>query len=188
MHAMQYEITLPADYDMDIVRERVATRGRALDGHPGLAFKAYLIRERGTAGSPVNQYAPFYLWHDPGALTGFLRGSGFRGLSADFGRPAVRNWHGLALEPGPAQGAAPRAAERLTYAIGEDEDAAERVERALEETREAAREPGTHSVVLGLDPHRWELARLVLLEGRREERGASQGARYEVLHLSEGTR
>ena len=26
MHAMQYEITLPADYDMKIIRERVATR------------------------------------------------------------------------------------------------------------------------------------------------------------------
>ncbi|WP_271217829.1 DUF4865 family protein [Streptosporangium carneum] len=28
---MQYEITLPADYDMGIIRRRVETRGRALD-------------------------------------------------------------------------------------------------------------------------------------------------------------
>jgi hypothetical protein len=61
MHAMQYEITLPADYDMEIIRERVATRGAALDDFAGLGLKAYLIRERGVDGSPVNQYAPFYL-------------------------------------------------------------------------------------------------------------------------------
>jgi len=29
MIAMQYEIALPADYDMEIIRERVRTRGQA---------------------------------------------------------------------------------------------------------------------------------------------------------------
>ena len=47
MHAMQYEIPLPADYDMGIIRHRVATRGSALDDWAGLGVKAYLIRERG---------------------------------------------------------------------------------------------------------------------------------------------
>lgn len=47
MHAMQYEITLPADYDMDVIRHRVATRGHLLDDFPGLGIKAYLMRERG---------------------------------------------------------------------------------------------------------------------------------------------
>ncbi len=36
MYAMQYEITLPADYDMGIIRARVATGGNALDDLPGL--------------------------------------------------------------------------------------------------------------------------------------------------------
>ena len=35
MHAMQYEITLPADYDMEIIRKRVATKGHLLDDFPG---------------------------------------------------------------------------------------------------------------------------------------------------------
>lgn len=47
MHAMQYEITLPSDYDMGIIRDRVATRGHLLDTFPGLGVKAYLMRERG---------------------------------------------------------------------------------------------------------------------------------------------
>ncbi|MEU6409281.1 DUF4865 family protein [Microbispora sp. NPDC046933] len=71
---MQYEITLPADYDMAITRERVATCGHALDDRAGLGLKAYLIGERGAAGSPVNQYAPFYLWQDAGRMGEFLVG------------------------------------------------------------------------------------------------------------------
>ncbi|MEV7966178.1 DUF4865 family protein [Sphaerisporangium sp. NPDC088356] len=58
---MQYEITLPADYDMAIIRHRVATKGTALDGFRGLGLKAYAIRQRGFGGSPVNQYVPSYL-------------------------------------------------------------------------------------------------------------------------------
>lgn len=52
MHAMQYEITLPADYDMGIIHDRVATRGALLDTFPGLGLKAYCVRERGVDGSP----------------------------------------------------------------------------------------------------------------------------------------
>ncbi|SCD81378.1 protein of unknown function, partial [Streptomyces sp. SolWspMP-sol7th] len=58
MHAKQYEITLPADYDMGVIRRRVAVGGHVLDDRPGLGLKAYVIRERGVEGSPVNQYAP----------------------------------------------------------------------------------------------------------------------------------
>lgn len=60
MLAMRYAITLPADYDMGIIHDRVATKGPLLDDFPGLGVKAYLVRERGEHGSPVNQYAPFY--------------------------------------------------------------------------------------------------------------------------------
>ncbi|MFD7737514.1 DUF4865 family protein [Kitasatospora sp. NPDC059800] len=105
MHAMQYEITLPADYDLGIIRKRVADKGHLLDAHPGLGLKAYLVRERGRDGSPVNQYAPFYLWRTAEGMNSFLWGPGFRGLSADFGRPAVRHWLGAGL----AHGAVPDA-------------------------------------------------------------------------------
>src|SRR3954471_3200474 len=97
---MQYEITLPADYDMGIIRKRVADRGHLTDAFPGLALKAYLVRERAAdaswpkAHSTVNQYAPFYLWRTSEGMNSFLWGPGFRGLSADFGRPPVRHWLG----------------------------------------------------------------------------------------------
>ncbi len=47
---------------MGVIRERVATRGAAMDAFPGLGLKAYGIRERGVRGARVNEYAPFYLW------------------------------------------------------------------------------------------------------------------------------
>ena len=58
MLAMQYTFTLPADYDMDIIRQRVTTKGPAVDGFPGLGFKAFLYTRRGDHG-PENLYAPF---------------------------------------------------------------------------------------------------------------------------------
>ncbi|MFD4475235.1 DUF4865 family protein [Streptomyces sp. NPDC058471] len=100
MHAMQYEITLPADYDMGIIRNRVADKGHLLDKYPGLGAKAYLIRERGADDSPVNQYAPFYLWNTPEGMNSFLWGPGFQGIVDDFGRPEVQHWGGVAFAEG----------------------------------------------------------------------------------------
>jgi len=72
MIAMQYEITLPADYDMQIIRDRVGATGHLLDSYPGLGVKAFLIRQRGVDGATSNQYAPFYLWADAAGAASFL--------------------------------------------------------------------------------------------------------------------
>jgi hypothetical protein len=181
MHAMQYEITLPADYDMRIIRERVATRGPALDGFPGLGLKAYLIRERGAWSSPVNQYAPFYLWESPAGMNRFLwGGGGFQGIVADFGRPAVRHWTGVALEHGPERGSVPRVATRRTERLPAEQDPAVAVERALSGL--SSRTPGVHSSALAVDPHAWELVHFTLWT--RDPAPGTPGVRYEVLHLS----
>jgi hypothetical protein len=42
--AMQYRFALPADYDMAIVERRIAEKGPALDGWPGLRAKALSFR------------------------------------------------------------------------------------------------------------------------------------------------
>ncbi|MEV7802939.1 DUF4865 family protein [Microbispora sp. NPDC088329] len=182
---MQYEITLPAGYDMTIIRERVATRGHALDDRAGLGLKAYLIRERGVAGSPVNQYAPFYLWNDAGRMGEFLvGGGGFQGIVADFGRPVVRHWTGLAVEAGPARRAAPLAASRRLTPMPASADPAEQVAGALAELRDLAGADGLHTAALAVDPHHWTLLTYALWE--REVPGVHGDAeRYEVLHLSE---
>ncbi|MGW7351209.1 DUF4865 family protein [Streptomyces sp. NPDC054784] len=197
MHAMQYEITLPADYDMGVIRDRVATRGHLLDGAPGLGLKAYAVRERGRDGSPVNEYAPFYLWDDPAALTGFLRGPGFDALSGDFGRPSVRDWHTVAREHGSARAEPPNRAERTVRTLRPDTPLDPQLTEATEALRRTARADGVHTAALGLDPYRWELVRFVLrsgppapdADGGDRPYGAPDAPteRYTVLHLSEGT-
>ncbi|WP_406111646.1 DUF4865 family protein [Kitasatospora purpeofusca] len=198
MHAMQYEITLPADYDMRTVRRRIATKGPLLDSWPGLGLKAYLVRERGLDGSPVNQYAPFYLWRTTEGLNSFLLGPGFRALCADFGRPAVRHWIGAGLRRGPGaegpaaegpgpegpgpdapSGPGPVAATRLTERLPEGADPAEAVERALAELPD---HPDLHTAAVALDPARWELLRIALW--RAGAPAGAPGTRYRVHHLS----
>ncbi|MGW6912651.1 DUF4865 family protein [Kitasatospora sp. NPDC054939] len=176
MHTMQYEFTLPAGHDMGTIRRRVADKGPLTDDFPGLAYKAFLIRERGVDGSPVNQYAPSYLWRTGDGMAAFLTGPGFRTLCADFGRPAVRHRPALGFRPGPAVGLAPRAALRTTTALSEDADLT-----ALPDGSEFADGPGLHSTTLSLDTERWELVRLSLWHGDAPD---LPGVRYQVLHLS----
>jgi Domain of unknown function (DUF4865) len=55
MHAMQYRVTLPADYDMGIIRTRIEKKESGFDTFPGFDIKAFLIREAGVDGSPINE-------------------------------------------------------------------------------------------------------------------------------------
>ncbi|MEU3502049.1 DUF4865 family protein [Streptomyces hundungensis] len=176
MHAMQYEMTLPADYDMEIIRRRVATRGHLLDDFPGLGLKAYLIRER-DAGSPVNSYAPFYLWATPEGMNSFLWGPGFQGIVDDFGRPPVQHWAGLSYVEGPARGAVPRSATRLRVPVPEGVEPARFVAREVSR----APAPGVVASAVAVDPSRWELVRFTLWD---QAAAPAEGDVFEVLHVS----
>jgi len=181
VHAMQYEVTLPADYDMDVVRARVARVGHALDDWEGLGFKAYLMRERGMWGSPVNQYAPFYLWNTVRGMNSFLWGGGFQGLSDDFGRPVVRQWTGLAYDEGGAAGAPARVAVRERRPVPEGAVAGEAAEEAVRETARIAARDGAVCAAAAVDTARWELVLFSLWAGDTPE---ADGDVFRVLHLS----
>ncbi|MFI8962504.1 DUF4865 family protein [Streptomyces sp. NPDC053493] len=182
MHALQYEITLPADYDMEIIRKRVATRGHLLDDFPGLGLKAYLMRER-EDGSPVNQYAPFYLWAAPEGMNAFLWGPGFQGIVNDFGRPVVQHWPGVAYAEGPAAAAAPRAATRRREPLPEGVAPADAVTDALARHAREAAADGAVASALAVDPRHWELLSFTLWATGDVPDDA--GDRFQVLHLSE---
>lgn len=182
MHAMNYRITLPADYDMGIIRHRVAAKGPLLDDFPGLGQKAYLIRERGVDGSPVNQYAPFYLWNTPEGMNSFLWGPGFQGLVNDFGRPVVEHWTGLGFFRGPAFDTVPRAAGRRARPIAPGTEPAAVIAGALEEAEALTALPGLHSAALVVDPRHWELLRFTLWEDEAPDEPGEE--RHQVLHLS----
>lgn len=72
MIATQYKITLPNDYDMNIIRERVRNNGFKTDGFDDLKFKLYLITEKGINRNLQNSYSPLYLWKDTNGLNKFL--------------------------------------------------------------------------------------------------------------------
>lgn len=187
MHAMNYRITLPADYDMKIIRRRVETKGHLLDGFPGLGLKAYLIRERGVDGSPVNEYAPFYLWNTERGMNSFLWGPGFQGLVDDFGRPVVQHWTGLGFARGPAFARTPRTATHRARPLGPGDAHAAVVDRALADLAEQAARPGVHSAAVAIDPRHWELLHFTLREdGAPAQEAPVDGSedRFQVLHLS----
>jgi hypothetical protein len=179
MYAMQYELALPTDYDMGIIRERVRVNGHRLDAFAGLGLKAYLIRE----GAPGNAYAPFYLWQKVDAMGEFLwGGAGFERIIASFGRPRVRHWTGVAFTPGPALSAVPASATRDIRPLPPGGDLTAEVATAVAALRADAGRPDVHSTAIGIDPYHWELVRFTLW---LDDSPASEpGDRFEVLHLS----
>jgi hypothetical protein len=183
MQLMQYEITLPSDYDMGIIRRRVATRGSRTDDFAGLGVKAYLMRERGRHGSPVNQYAPIYLWAELTGMNEFLFGPGFNGIRTDFGRPAVRSWHGIAFCDGPESASVPMAATRTLESIDPSRSLQDLVARLVDETVVAAKRPGVNGIATGVDPSTWQLVRLTMWTDRVPD--GVPGEHYSVLHTSQ---
>ncbi|WP_413993465.1 DUF4865 family protein [Labrys okinawensis] len=182
MYAMHYAITLPTDYDIGIIRERIATKGPLLDNLPGLGLKAYLVRERGVAGSPVNQYATFYLWASAEGMGGFLWGGrGFGSIVSSFGRPPVRHWTGAACLNGTVPLSAATAATIREEAMLPDIDPSIAVSSALQEAAARARQPGVCLSALAVDPQSWQVVHFALWAG---EPASDAGTRYEVGHIS----
>ncbi|TDU90030.1 uncharacterized protein DUF4865 [Kribbella voronezhensis] len=181
MYAMQYEINLPTDYDMGIIRHRVETLGNRTDDFDGLGIKAYLVQDRAN-GAMVNQYAPFYLWNDPAGMSRFLWGGGFfTGICKSFGRPLVSHWTGVEVRPGEAVDQPALAATKHVQLLPPDVDPAEPVAAAVSLLEKTVGLEGVHSSAIAVDPSRWELVHFTLWSG---EPGIVPGTRYQVLHLS----
>lgn len=97
MIIMQYGFTLPADYDMSKIEQRIQNNGAMLDGFPGLLFKAFTFSRRDDASlaAEENRYAPLYVWKNAEAMTRFLQSPGFRRLTQDFSWPQINTWLAL---------------------------------------------------------------------------------------------
>jgi len=96
MIIMHYRFTLPADYDMGIIVQRIRLNGARMDDFPGLVAKAYLYACREDDGASENRYAPLYFWQGAKDMQRFLQSPGFATLVRDFGWPVIESW--LALE------------------------------------------------------------------------------------------
>jgi hypothetical protein len=185
MIAMQYSINLPADYDMAIIRRRIADKGHLLDSLPGLVLKAYAYSMRSDGELPArdNLYAPFYVWSDSDGMNAFLCGPGFAGLARDFGRPVVRTWS--VWQAGFAEDAtAAKSATREVVALP--------VHAALDECRQTetadvrtAMADGALAAVVAFDPGNWTLVRFRLWPDLRAEHAGDAGQSYRVGHVSQ---
>ncbi|MCH8622234.1 DUF4865 family protein [Undibacterium sp. TS12] len=158
MLAMQYNFILPADYDMGIVRQRIASKGHMLDSFPGLAFKAYLHASKGhePTASSHNVYAPFYLWNDNEGMNNFICGDGFKAVSQAFGWPAVQQWsvwHSHVDE----QVRSAKFATRQIRKIEAYTDLAALRKHETETAKKQIWQDGLLASVLAFDPNAWTL-------------------------------
>ncbi len=154
-----YPINLPTDYDMGIIRERVRTRGSALDDREGLVMKAYCVREAGVDGATGNQYAPFYLWADTAAAGQFhWGGTGFSGIVRDFGRPAVLTWLPVAVTTGGASKAEVTHARLRTWSIPRAADLEQAAGELIAKVKSNHGDPDVQLAVAGINPTSWEIA------------------------------
>lgn len=187
MIAMQYVFTLPADYDMGIIRRRIADKGHFTDKLPGLVFKAYLHADKaaGELAAADNRYAPFYLWDSVEGMNSFLCGPGFQALTASFGWPVVNTWQVWRhIEQGTLPEAAYATIERLPIkahtALG-----GLQADESAHAWRVAAL-PGALAVVAGYEPGRWTLVRMALWRDLPPAELMACSATYQVGHVSTG--
>ncbi|MCJ2049947.1 DUF4865 family protein [Methylobacterium sp. J-070] len=171
----RYRHRLPADYDMDRIRDRIAARGPLWDDAPGLVFKAFTVEDR-NRGAAANAYASLYLWRDPAAAAEFFAGPAFGAVIETFGRPRTDLWLPFAVSRGPASGARSLAIAERTLPADADLAAERRAE--AEQGAALSAQPDVLAVVSGLDPAGWRLVRFVL------RAGMPTAGTAEIVHLA----
>ncbi|GAU04606.1 DUF4865 family protein [Burkholderia stabilis] len=180
MLAAYYVHRLPADYDLDIIRNRVRERGRLWDDTPELVFKGFLLREAGRYGATENGYASLYLWRNDRAFAGFVTDGRYRVVTGSFGRAPIDVQVALDARKGSASTGRFARLEALDIPADADLDAT--LAREITRNREAAARPGVVAAAVSLDPLRWRLTRILVSEHEPDDGGA--GTVYQVLHLA----
>ncbi|MBR8158308.1 DUF4865 family protein [Burkholderia cenocepacia] len=175
-----YVHRLPADYDLDIIRNRVRERGRLWGDTPDLLFKGFLLREAGRHGATENGYASFYLWRNEQAFARFVTDGRYRVVTDSFGRAPIDTQVALDARKGGASTG--RFARLETIEIPADVDLDAALAREIARNREAAARQGVVAVAVSLDPLRWRLTRTLVTEHEPDDGGA--GTVYQVLHLA----
>ncbi len=176
-----YAHRLPADYDIDIIRNRAGARGHLFDAIAELYFKAFLLRERGRFGASQNEYSSLYLWRRDDGFRDFLVDGRTRSVTDSFGRPQIETRFVLDAHRGEAKNA--RFLYRQQQDIPGDTDLTSAFAEEIARNREAAGRPGMVAAAVGVDAQTWTFTRVLLSE--REPAGSTQGTAYQVLYLAQ---
>jgi hypothetical protein len=180
MLVSQYLHRLPAGFDLGQIRDRATTRGPDWDRHPNLAFKAFLLRERGRYGAEASAYSSLYLWQDAVGLGAFVTDDWFRFVTDSFGRPRIETWIPFDVRIGRAMPV--RSAWREEVAILPDADLPRIAARERERNQALAARPDIRASVVALDVANWRVARFALsaeVPAARED-----AVVYEVAYLA----
>ena len=173
-----YAHRLPADYHVDIIRNRARARGHLFDAIPELYFKAFLLRERGRLGANQNEYSSLYLWRKDEGFRDFLVDGRTKSVTDSFGRPAVETR--LVLDAHKGSGEAARFLYRQDEDISPDTDLTSAFAGEIARNREAAQQPGVIAAAVGVDAQNWKFSRVLLSEKEVSGRGTA----YQVLYLA----
>jgi len=175
-----YAHRLPADYDVDIIRNRAAARGHLFDATSELYFKAFLLRERGRFGAIANEYSSLYLWRKDEGFRDFLVDGRTKSVTDSFGRPQIETR--FVLDALKGDGKEARFLFKQERDIPLDADLTSAFAEEIARNREAVREAGVVAAAVGVDAQRWKFSRVQVLE--REPSGSEQGTAYQVLYLA----
>lgn len=186
MIAMQYSFVLPTDYDMNIIRHRITSKGHFLDQCPDLLFKAYLYacKSDQTSGIQDNLYAPFYLWKNMTGMEDFLCSNGFKGVTDAFGRPSVTVWIPWVNHVTPASSRATHAT-KTTIMLPSDSILAKVREQENSAAEALLQYQGAIAVVIAFDPTAWSFVRFCLWEHTENIPKDAATLLYQVGYLSE---
>lgn len=182
MYAMQYQVALPTDYDMEIIRERVRKTGHLMDDFAGLEFKAYLIQEK-AKGAPRNAYAPFYIWREIDGMRDFCWGEpGYSAIVRDFSRQPIQDWTVHKLVDGPADYTQARSLTITNLALPTGVAPVHCLD-AITEQFLASVGKSTIALISAVDVTTWNVI-LVELSITPADQNTADAISYEVLHVS----
>lgn len=183
MISMQYNIKLPSDYDMDIIKNRVRDNGFKTDGFQDLEMKAYLIAEKGKHGNKYNEYAPFYLWRDTEGLNQFLLGGPFNNILNSFGWTNVSTWQVMHSEL--------KKSEDIQYAmikkthIKPCDDFNVFVKEKTENFTLTIKTSDVTANIIAYNPTTWEVCEFLMSKDLEKlKRSANDSLIYKLHHLS----
>lgn len=175
-----YAHRLPADYDVQIIRDRAGRRGHLFDAIPELYFKAFLLRERGRFGAIQNEYSSLYLWRKDEGFRDFLVDGRSKSVTDSFGRPQIETRFVLDAHKG--SGERVRFLYKQEQDITVDTDLTSAFAEEIERNWKAARQAGVVAAAVGVDAQNWKFTRVLLSE--KEPTGREQGTAYQVLYLA----
>lgn len=171
MIGMQYKITLPNDYDMNIIRKRVTENGHKTDGFHELFFKAYLIAD----SSNKKEYAPFYIWKDSIGMNQFIFDGYYDNILASFG------WQSIQISI-PYQIDLTKKFNEAKYVLEIEHTIQNSVPLSLPSFT-YPNDPTCLGKVLVYNPDKWKYVEFYFYENKPSIK-SNFNAVYEVLHLS----